>query len=57
MKFVVFGASGGVGTHIVRLARQRGYTVTAVACEESIVPNADRAVRVDALGLARPATP
>ena len=40
MKITVFGASGGIGTHVVDLARQRGHQVRAVYRATPHVPPA-----------------
>lgn len=44
MKVLVFGASGGVGQHLVRLAVERGHSVTAVARSAMAVPSGVRLV-------------
>jgi len=43
MKITVFGASGGIGTHVVDLATQRGYTVRAVYRSTPKAPPAGQA--------------
>ena len=43
MKITVFGASGGIGTHVVDLARQRGHQVRAVYRATPQVPPARQA--------------
>ena len=43
MKITVFGASGGIGTHVVDLARQRGHQVRAVYRATPHVPPARQA--------------
>src|SRR5215831_2043843 len=43
MNITVFGASGGIGTHVVDLAAQRGHTIRAVYRATSQVPPAGQA--------------
>ena len=43
MKITVFGASGGIGTHVVDLATQRGHQVRAVYRATPQTPPADQA--------------
>ena len=43
MKITVFGASGGIGTHVVDLATQRGHQVRAVYRATPHVPPAGQA--------------
>jgi uncharacterized protein YbjT (DUF2867 family) len=43
MKITVFGASGGIGTHVVDLATQRGHQVRAVYRATSQIPPAGQA--------------
>jgi putative NADH-flavin reductase len=49
MKTIVFGASGGVGTHLVRIAADRGHQVTAVSRREIAVPSGVRLAVADVL--------
>jgi uncharacterized protein YbjT (DUF2867 family) len=43
MKITVFGASGGIGTHVVDLAAQRGHTIRAVYRASPQAPPAGQA--------------
>src|SRR5215813_10659423 len=43
MKITVFGASGGIGTHVVELAAQRGHAIRAVYRATPQVPPAGQA--------------
>ena len=43
MKITVFGASGGIGTHVVDLAAQRGHTIRAVYRATPQIPPAGQA--------------
>ena len=47
MRVVVLGAAGGVGRHAVRLAGERGYTVTALARRPAAEPGSARWVLGD----------
>ena len=49
MKIVVFGASGKCGAHLVRLARERGHEVLAVARANAAVPDDVPVARGDVL--------
>ena len=49
MKIVVFGASGKCGAHLVRLARERGHEVLAVARASAAVPDDVPVARGDVL--------
>ena len=51
MKLLVFGASGGCGQWVVKLAAQRGWSVTAFVREQTtyVAPAAVRVVRGDVL--------
>jgi uncharacterized protein YbjT (DUF2867 family) len=47
MKLLVLGASGGVGAHVVRLAREAGHDVTAVSRRAIAAPDGVRVVEGD----------
>jgi putative NADH-flavin reductase len=47
MKLLVLGASGGVGAHVVRLAREAGHDVTAVSRRAITVADGVRVVEGD----------
>ncbi len=44
MRILVLGASGGIGRHLVRIAAEKGHTVTAVARSQVAVPAGVRLV-------------
>src|SRR5262249_8956323 len=54
MKITVFGASGGIGTHVVDLATQRGYTVRAVYRATPKAPPAGQAETLVAPAISAP---
>lgn len=58
MKLLVFGASGGCGQWVVRLAAQRGWSVTAFVRAQTtyIAPAGVRVVRGDVLNVAHVAS-
>jgi len=61
MKITVFGASGGIGAHVVDLATQRGHQVRAVYRATPQIPPADQAEilvsRTSSTPLRRPGHP